>query len=499
MTKIQRTLIRSLGLANILVYSAVVLVAWSSSATSMSVDPVVPTSASPLPSVDSVVPISALLPPTAKRANPRPTFPLRPTVTVMAPPSRPTLTSTPLPTPTPTFVPLLAPTPAAPSIASAFGHNPVPLLDLPPEVVNVVLLGSDQRVKGSSWRTDSIILATVNSSTKTIGLLSIPRDLWVYIPTYGYERINTADFRGEYSGYDKGNTTLIKQTIEYNLGIPVHYYIRVDFQGFMRLIDALGGVTVYVDCPIEDWFPDPDSPTGLTQLYLPPGVHHLDGKMALYFSRSRLNTNDYDRSRRQQKVLRGLWEQALQLDILPKIPRLWETLSDTVQTDLSLEQIMALAYLGTQLKPGHIRSRFIDWRVTRSWLTPQGASVLLPDPQKISQTVAELLAPLDETLDWLEKEGARIEIQNGTNIPNLAELAAARLRWHGFRVTRVGPADKTDYLITTVRDYSGKGYTLSQLCEALSIPPANIQQQFDPQNPIDIRVILGPDFRPCSR
>ncbi len=507
MTSIFRVLIRSMGLANILVYITIIWVAWG------------------IPPLDYLLESAQESVPTLAAAEPRPTpvepeahnphypitptvwqFPTRPTATpTLARPTPsstvPSATATPLPptptpTPTATFVLLVAPTPPA-SGSQSYPPPLVPAVKLPPEVVNIVLLGSDRRGDGGSWRTDSIILVTVNASAKTVGLLSIPRDLWVYIPTYGYERINTADFRGQYSGYDNGNAALLKSTIQYNLGIPVHYYVRVHFQGFVKIIDTLGGVTVYVDCPINDLFPDPDSPTGFYRLSLTSGVHHLDGKAAFFFSRSRLSTSDFDRARRQQKVLTGLWEQSLQPKILTQIPRLWEVLKDTMETDLALEQILALAYLGTQLGPTRIKSRFIDSTMVRSWVTPGGAWVLLPDPPQISQTVAELLTPPKETVSWLVREGARIEVWNGTGRDGLAELAAARLRWQGFQVVDVGQAARVSH--TTVIDYTGKGYTLSHLCKTLDIPPARIQQQFDPDSPVDIRVIMGPDFQPCKR
>ncbi len=509
MTSILRVLIRGLSLVNIIVYITVIWVAWGLPPLDLALESApesVPTLAAaeptPTPTRAEARKPNPSLSPTVRIFPARPTatpIPLRPTPSPTIP--SPTATPTPSPTrptPTATFAPLIAPTPAAPRSAQPYGPPPVPAVELPPEVVNIVLLGSDRRGDEGDWRTDSIILVTVNASAKTVGLLSIPRDLWVYIPTCGYERINTADFLGQHSGYDDGDdAALLKSTIQYNLGIPVHYYVRVHFLGFVKIIDTLGGVTVYVDCPIDDLFPDPDSPTGLYHLSLTPGVHHLDGKAAFFFSRSRLSTSDFDRARRQQKVLTGLWEQSLQPKILPQIPRLWEVLKDTVATDLELEHILALAYLGTQLGPTRIKSRVLDSTTVTDWVTPQGAWVLVPDPTKISQAVAELFTPPQETVSWLVREGARLEVWNGTGRDGLAELAAARLRWQGFQVVRVGPAARVSH--TTVIDYTGKGYTLSHLCKTLDIPPAYIQQQFDPGSGVDIRLIIGPDFQPCKR
>jgi len=366
---------------------------------------------------------------------------------------------------------------------------------LPPDTVIVLLLGSDRREGWTHWRTDTLILVAVDTRGHTAGLLSIPRDLWVYIPGRGNERINTADLRGEMGKYPGGGPALIKKTIEYNLGLPVHYYVRVDLQGFVKIIDTLGGVTVDVDCPLSDRFPDPDSPTGFTDLDLSPGIYHLDGKTALYYSRSRLSTSDFDRSRRQQKVIRGIWEQALRLDILPRIPELWQALSDAFQTDLSLEQVLTLAYLGTQMEPQNIHGHFIDRTMVTGWRTPQGAQVVLPNHEKIRQVVAQFLAPPPLDLVWAE--GARVEIQNGTDLADWTELVASRLRWQGVQVVSLGPADRLDYQESLMIDYTDKPHTSALLTRLLYLPPDRIQRQLDFSSPVDIRIILGRDFQPC--
>jgi LCP family protein required for cell wall assembly len=375
----------------------------------------------------------------------------------------------------------------------------VPPVTLPPDTVTILLLGSDQREGQTYWRTDTIILVAIDIRGHTAGLLSIPRDLWVYIPGHGNERINTAELWGELGKYPGGGSALIKKTIEYNLGLPVHYYVRVGLQGFVKIIDTLGGVTVDVDCPLSDRFHDPDSPTGFTDLDLFPGIYHLDGKMALYYSRSRWSTSDFDRSRRQQKVIKGIWKQGLRLDILPKIPELWQALSDTFQTDLSLEQVLTLAYLGTQIEPQNIHGHFIDKTVVTGWLTPQGAQVLLPNHEKIRQVVAQFLAP--PPLEPVRAEGprARVEVQNGTDLADWTELVASRLRWQGMQVVSVGSADRFDYQESLIIDYTDKPQTSALLARILYLPPECIQRQLNFSSPVDIRIILGRDFQPCHR
>jgi LCP family protein required for cell wall assembly len=407
----------------------------------------------------------------------------------------PTLTPTPSPTPPPTSTPLppASPTPIPPTPQPATPGptpTPVPPIDLPPDAVNILLLGTDTRQGLTSWRTDTIILVAVNPAQQTAGLLSIPRDLWVYTPRYGYRRINTVDCLGERIGYPGGGAALLNETLRYNLGVSFHHFIRVDLQGFVRIVDTLGGLDVDVDQTIPY-----DSYTGLA---LTPGIYHMDGEMALKYVRSRMTTSDFDRLRRQQKVLKIMWQQGLRLNLVPRIPELWGTLGDAFQTDLRLEDVVSLAQIASQIQPQYVKSRLIEGAMVTGWTTPQGAMVLLPNHDRIRQALISLYTPPDESLKWLAEEAARVEVLNGTGVPERAALAAARLRWEGIQVTSVGFADRADYEHTLIINYSNKTYTPTRLAAVLGVPPENIRQESNPASEVDIRVILGRDYRPTS-
>ncbi|MDY7039985.1 MAG: LCP family protein, partial [Chloroflexota bacterium] len=203
-------------------------------------------------------------------------LPSPPATSTSLPPASPTPLSSPTPTPIPTEPPPTTPEPTP---------APVSMIDLPPDAVNILLLGTDTRQGLTSWRTDTIILVAVNPTQKTAGLLSIPRDLWVYTPGHGHRRINTVDCLGERTGYPGGGPALLNETLRYNLGVPFHYFIRVDLQGFVRIVDTLGGLEVDVDQTIPY-----DSYTGLA---LTPGIYHMDGEMALKYVRTRMTTSDF--------------------------------------------------------------------------------------------------------------------------------------------------------------------------------------------------------------
>ncbi len=416
---------------------------------------------------------------------PLPTPTPLPTASPTTPPD-----ATPTPTVTPTEPPLpeTAPTPAAP-------------LTVDPDIVNIILLGTDVYAPGSAWRTDTLILVTVNTRLKTAGMISIPRDMWVYVPGNGYNRINTADFAGEQNKYPGGGPALVKRTLLHNLGVTVHYYLRGNFNAFIQLIDTLGGVDVAVDCTLEDIFPDPTAPGELYTLSVTPGIQHLDGKAALFYARSRLSTSDFDRSRRQQKVLRALWDKALQVDILPRVPELWKTLGSAVQTDLNLTDILALAYIGLQLQPQNLKSRFIGHDQLQSWVTPQGAQVLLPKPVEMQAALVEFFAPPVEEISALTAEGARVVVRNGTARPGLAALAADRLRWEGVLEVTAADADRQDYPRTRLTVYANHPLTEALLVSLFRISPQEVLRipGLENQTDADMVVVLGQDYNPCRR
>ncbi len=426
-------------------------------------------------------------------------------------------TATPSPTPTPprpivTLGPTVAPQLVAVGTDTFVAPPaPAPLRHLGPNAINVVLMGSDRRPGDGAWRTDVLILVSVDPDAPSLTLLSFPRDLWVYIPGWRWQRINLADGRGESSGFPGGGPALVKQVIQYNFGIPVHYYARVDFTGYKRLIDAVGGVDVVADCPLYDIFPDvPDGQsdiitgealsTVLTGTIDIPvaGVYHLDGKHALWYARSRRTTSDFDRSRRQQRVLRALWNAIRDQGLVSQLPLLWDSLTQAAETDLGLNDLIYLADVGARLSPGHIRSRFVDGSMLTWHVTETGASVLQYAYEDVAAYLDEAFAPLPKNI--AAQAPAWVDVRNGTAYPDRERVAADRLSWAGFNVSGWGQAE-AHTARTTIVDYTStsKGSRLPALAELFQVTPENIRQQPDPDSPFAYRVILGSDFEPCQR
>ena len=316
--------------------------------------------------------------------------------------------------------------------------------------ITILLLGIDQRESeaGQPTRTDTMILLTIDPVGKTMGMLTIPRDLWVPIPGLSKpldDRINTAHFYGDLYKYPGGGPVLAKKTVQYNLGIPVNYYVRVDFKGFEKIVDALGGVNINVDKAIrDDQYPDGDY--GVISLYIPAGPQHMDGQTALQFVRTRHADSDFGRTRRQLQFLLAMRDQALKLNILPKVPGLISQFRDSVKTDLSASEILSLARIASQIDSDHIIARSIDETMTSGWVTPQGGDVLIPKRDAIKAVVDEIFGaaaqptaqpalpsptpttqptPVQnaQTRSLLVSEGARIEVLNGTTTKGIAGRA----------------------------------------------------------------------------
>jgi len=390
------------------------------------------------------------------------------------------------PSPTATFTPTPSPTPV-----------PTPL-PVPEGVISIILLGGDRLPGQVDWRTDTMIYVRIDPASKVVGMLSIPRDLWVHIPGYGENRLNTADYLGESTGYPGGGPALLNETLLHNLGIGFDHYVRVNFEGFKRIVDILGGIDVDVECAVELWGADPDNPGGWTQIgYVPAGMQHLDGLTALRYAQCRYNTPVFDRDLRQQKVLFAVRDRVMELGITGLVTRTLEllvTMRDMVQSDLSPTGITSLAQLVPEVPPSNVNRANIDLSMAPQWTTPEGAWVLLPDREKIAPIIMSMLDPPAEKVNLLKQEGARIVLRNGTPRQGWARQIADRLEVRGFQIIEFAPADRTDYAETLIISYADKPYTVQNLQAYLEVKDENVRHEPGGSSEMDVLVILGDDF-----
>ncbi|MCJ7568766.1 MAG: LCP family protein [Anaerolineales bacterium] len=289
------------------------------------------------------------------------------------------LTQTPPPPPPPTATPIASPTPidpwggfTAPVEPSAIEiRRPIPPLQMAENVVNIMVLGSDERPYAYGHRTDTMILISLDLEAGTATLLSFPRDLYVFIPGWRVDRINVAD---AYGGPER-----VAQTILYNFGIEVDHTVMINFYGFTQVVDSLGGINVKVEAYLQD-------ECGHIDWSYFPGTYHMDGFTALCYVRMRKTTGDFDRLRRQQETLLAIFDKMLTLEGLSRVPDLYAQFRAYVETDLTVEDTLRLLPLATKLAadPDRIHRYSIDPTMGSLWRVPySGASVILPEWEAI--------------------------------------------------------------------------------------------------------------------
>jgi polyisoprenyl-teichoic acid--peptidoglycan teichoic acid transferase len=394
-------------------------------------------------------------------------------------------------------------TPEANRPPSTPGGTPIPITYpdwSKKQPVNILLIGLDYRPGEEDSRADTQIIVHIDPQAKTAAMVAIPRDLWVPVPGFEEGRINTAYQKGE-SNKDTvpgGGPGLAKATIEDNFGIPIHYYAQVNFTGFETIIDTIGGLTIDVPRPLVD-NEYPLGNYGVTRIYIPAGLQHMDGHTALAYARSRHSDSDLGRNARQQQVLLAIRQQGLNLNLITKLNELSGQLSDAVKTDLSLVQVGSLAQLAKDIKGDAIQTVTIDADMVRQTILPNGADVLLPNWDLIKPKIAQAFSD-----PRLSKEAARLSVQNGTTVGGIGKKVRDQLVSKGFFVPDLRSTDdQGTHPVTTITDYSGgtKPHTIEALVKELDLKATDVIQG-DPAEaptaqtdgaPVDIMVIAGDD------
>lgn len=378
--------------------------------------------------------------------------------------------------------------------------------------VNILLLGidaSDQRdlLEPGPRLSDTMILVTIDPLSRTMGALSIRRDLWVNIPGYDYHKINKAYFLGDLNNLPGGGAGLAVETVEQFLGVPINYYARVDFNTFVRLIDEVGGVTVNVKEPIlADWKGDGDN------FYLQPGEYTLPGTYALAYARYRGSADgDIDRGSRQMEVITSLRNRILKFNMLPiligKAPALYQEVSKGVQTNMTLDQALQLAVLMLQVPQENFRTFNIGYDMSSPEMisTESGVEYILrPFPEKIremrdqmfaegSVAAAPIALNTGDPTELAKTEAARVEILNATGIGGLAESTAEYFKSQGLNIVNVGSSNEP-YTYTTIMVHNSTPYALAYLSSVMQVPNSRIFNKFDPNGTADITVYLGNDW-----
>lgn len=375
--------------------------------------------------------------------------------------------------------------------------------------VNILFLGLDARdLEVDAPRSDTMILFTIDPVTKTAGMISVPRDMWVDIPEgFGYGKINTAYALGEQYDLPGGGPALAMKTIERFLGVPVHYYAQVDFHAFEEAIDAMGGLYMCVDKKIRI---DPIGPKPSEPFEKGCSVRH--GYQILAYARDRktMEGGDITRAQHQQEVIMALRDQVLSPENFPEMvkiaPDVYQEASKGLRTNLSFEDALKLGALATQIDPSQIKRGVINYEMGTLDRSPDGLSIMKPIPDQIRILRDEIftstgaLSPqaVGSPVELMQAQGARVNVLNGAyGIVEATELAARTQVYftsQGMNVVGIGSADRT-YDRTTVVLHNADLYTLRYVFDLVQ---ANSNHQvifrFDPAAGADVDIMLGNDW-----
>jgi len=428
-----------------------------------------------------------------------------------------------VPTSTPVSVINIA-TPTPPITAE--NNGVVPTLDLQPTATidpaaeyiwndprrfTLLLLGIDQRSgvteDGPYYRTDTMIVVSVDPVRKTAGVLNIPRDLWVNIPGFRQGRINTANSLGDSNGYPGGGPALAAETVRQVLGISIDKYLLINFDVFTSLVDIIApdGVEICVREVIDD--PDyPDAGFGTIPVHFDPGCQMLKSEQLLQYARTRATQgSDFDRAERQQDVLKAMRDKVLSVggitSFIGQAPALWEELSGSFKTNLTLDEILRLGSLVGEIPQENIHFGQIDNLYVNLATTTSGDQVLLLKTNAVRLLLQQLFNPEDDlSLSDLrtraESEGASIVVFNNTDVAGLAGQTRDWLSGRGVTIANVGNTQTPTNANTVIQVYTGKIWTARYLAALMGLPAERVQPGADGLTAEDIAIVIGPDIQP---
>ena len=385
--------------------------------------------------------------------------------------------------------------------------------DLPritdPRQIQILLLGIDQRTgtgETGPFRSDTMILMNIDPVRKTVGVLSLPRDLWVTIPGFESGRINTANSIGDANAYPGGGgPALAMETVATNFGVNVDKYLLVNFDVFTTIVDTLApdGVRLTVREYIDD--PHyPDAGYGFLHVQFQPGEQRMNAETLLQYARTRATKGgDFDRAARQQEVLDAVRAEVLSaggiINFIAQAPLLWEELSNSYRTNLALNDILALGSLMGQIKRENIRYQVINNLYVSNGQSPNGDMVLYPDYASISDLIQRTFYPqvqlsLAEIKLRADAEAAPIYVFNGTQLFGLASATREWLITKGVLVAGIHNDTANDRELTEIRDYGGGHiWTARFLAQLMGIPDDRIVRAGDGLIAEGVMVALGAD------
>lgn len=332
--------------------------------------------------------------------------------------------------------------------------------------VNILIVGCDEIE--NHGRADTIVFLSISPKTKDALILSIPRDTRVEIPGRGMDKINHA--------YAFGGESLISEAVSSFLDVPIHFYAVVDFNGFVYIIDELGGVEI--DVEKEMYYVDK---AGGVEINLHPGKQILDGEKALQYIRFRYDKlGDLGRIKRQQKLALAVIKKMINFDSITKIPQISEGMKGYIETNIEARYTVALA----NLFRGVNQEKFRIETVQSKPVYIEGISYLEPNVEEVQQRVKSLI--------YSKNSGMKVEVLNGNSMMGIAHKIAQDLELQGFEIVNVGNADNFNYQQTKIIVYSKEVNLGNQFKELFK--DFEIVKEYQDQTNLDLVIILGKDM-----
>ncbi|MCU0504956.1 MAG: LCP family protein, partial [Chloroflexi bacterium] len=397
------------------------------------------------------------------------------------------------------------PLPEATAAAATVTPTKVPKWD-GKERLNILLVGADERADQGYFNTDTLIVVSIDPTTKEVAMFSLPRDtVDVPLPADSPARAVYGDvFGGKINSlcmaakarpdiFPSGCFGTIKEVLGALYDLDIKYYVQVNFEGFTQVVDALGGVTVNVQTPVVD-----DSyPTDRGQLmrvYIPSGIQHMTGEEALVYARSRHGSSDFDRGQRQQRVILSLRQQADVAGMIPRIPDLVKSLKKAVHTDIPVDLLPQLAQLAGEVDMSRLRSQVFApsfWATEVRSGDPRGY-VIVPKVDRIRYGVRAAFADKATDIALREKvaaEGARVWVLNGTGATGQAADVASYLAWSGMEASAPNQKPDEQPTATVIRVYNGAETKMPQTVAYLEkVLKATVEPVTDPAVRVDVIV-----------
>jgi len=364
--------------------------------------------------------------------------------------------------------------------------------------INILFLGYGGAKHPGGSLTDTIQVISINPDDKSLAMLSIPRDLYVTMKSPSYAgKINRVYNLGN-EKTKEGGANLMKQKIGEILDLPIHYYVGVDFTGFKKAVDAVGGIDVYVDKDLYDPSYPADDMINFSPFKISAGMQHMNGDTALKYARSRESTSDFDRSARQQKVISAFKDKILSsgvLNNLEKVISLANIAGSNIKTDLSVAEIKELAKIVKELDKSKTISKVLDNDQDGPFYSDSSSGTFYLKPKSGSWKEVQKIAHEIFTDPFLKREAANIEIINASHssIATIADLSST-LKSYGYNIVKTSTS-KSFQKETEIYDYSNgnKKYTLEFLANRLKASVITKQQSSGAG--VDLQLIVGDNYK----